>query len=461
MTHTLKYNPFVVLFCVFIVLSAKAEFFKSENLWFSRESDEVFVCRPQNGETYKGTIVIPSEVTSPSGIRCHVRGISDYCFSNSDIRSLTTKGPIETIGRYAFYSCAILESVQISNGVKSLGERSFANCRSLKKVHCPGSYTFVPNQCFYSNSSLDELLLSKTIKTIGEGAFYECRSIKDIEFGESLRYIKTSAFEGCSSLESLTFNSRVEIGEYGFRGCSSLTDISGLHAPVILGREAFASCASLTDISFLDDIAVMGEGCFMNCNGLREIKLKCPVEIPSLAFSNCSALEYLYIGEEVEVIGDMAFDACLHLKSILLKSPVNYIGYEAFLNCDSLLSIYVLSYIPPVGTYGSFSTEAYNKVKLYVPVNMKPLYEQTGCWENFKNIEETRIDPWDVAVKEISDRKIKWVSENCIECTSDNVLYHILDLSGKTIQTNELMIGERLTLPSGFVIIDGQKYFVR
>ncbi len=103
----------------------------------------------------------------------------------------------------AFFGCASLESVTISDSVTNIGDYAFAYCGSLESVTMPDSVT-----------------------EITYGAFRSCTSLTEITLPDSVTSISDQSFNGCSSLASITIPNRVTtIGGYAFYTCLALSDV--------------------------------------------------------------------------------------------------------------------------------------------------------------------------------------------------------------------------------------------
>ncbi len=87
---------------------------------------------------YGATVVnIPDTVTI-GGTVYKVTAVSDAFVEEggwwSDFTEVTIGDNVETIGRYAFYSCEKLQKVVIGSGVKSIGQHAFIGCKKLKNI---------------------------------------------------------------------------------------------------------------------------------------------------------------------------------------------------------------------------------------------------------------------------------------------------------------------------------------
>lgn len=87
------------------------------------------------------------------------------------------------IDDYAFYNCASIQAVQLSDKINKLGLKVFWGCKSLQRVE------FDPNN--------EELLF------IPEGAFFGCESLQQVDIPTLVKSIDKSAFVGCHSLNTI------------------------------------------------------------------------------------------------------------------------------------------------------------------------------------------------------------------------------------------------------------------
>lgn len=61
------------------------------------------------------------------------------------------------------------------------------------------------------------------------------------------------------------------LGEYSFRDCSSLTEISIPNSVTNLGQYCFDGCSYLTEISISNSVTSLGQYCFLECRSLMSI----------------------------------------------------------------------------------------------------------------------------------------------------------------------------------------------
>ena len=120
---------------------------------------------------------------------------------SGEIKNVIVNEKCKIIGIYAFDWFPTLTSIQLPNGITSIGDSAFRGCDSLTSINIPNSIT-----------------------SIGDYAFYYCKSLTNIEIPDSVISIGDSAFKGCDSLTSIEIpNSVTSIGDYAFYNYKSLT----------------------------------------------------------------------------------------------------------------------------------------------------------------------------------------------------------------------------------------------
>ena len=183
----------------------------------------------------------------------HGYGSSDapWYGSRSRVKSAVIAEGVTSIGESAFENCRSLTSVTIPNSVTSIGWSAFFYCKSLTSVTIPDSVTSVGAYAFLGCTSLTSVTIPNSVTSIGGCAFDECWSLTSVTIPDSVTSIGDSAFASCTSLTSVTIpDSVTSIGGGAFQGCISLTSVTIPVSVTSIGDGAFASCTSLTDVYY-------------------------------------------------------------------------------------------------------------------------------------------------------------------------------------------------------------------
>ena len=204
------------------------------------------------------------------------------------------------------------------------------------------NYDYDSNQSpVYNNSDVKKIVIEDGVTSIGDYAFRGCSSLTSITLPDSVTSIGDCAFVFCVGLSSITLpDSVTSIGDSAFKNCSSLTSITIPDRVTSIEPYAFDNCSSLTSITIPNRVTSIGASAFYNCRSLTSITIPDRVtSIESRAFTGCSSLTSITIPDSVTSIGYATFAGCSSLTSITIPDSVTSIGESAFSNCSSLQTI--------------------------------------------------------------------------------------------------------------------------
>ena len=307
------------------------------------------------------------------------------------VKSAVIAEGVTSIGEYAFYDCRSLTSVTIPDSVTSIGKYAFYKCKSLTSVTIPDSVTSIGKYAFYKCKSLTSVTIPDSVTRIGSYAFRDCASLTGIWVAEgnshyssdvfgvlfnkdkttlvqcpgafaayaipnSVTSIGEYAFYDCTSLASVTIpDSVMSIGGLAFNGCSSLTSVTIPNGVTSIGALAFGGCTSLTSVTIPDSVTIIGYGAFGSCESLTSVTIPNGVmSIGEEAFSWCTSLTSVTIPNSVTSIGERAFYYCTSLTSVTIPNSVTLIDNGAFYECTSLTSVTIPDSVTIIG-WGAFS----------------------------------------------------------------------------------------------------------
>lgn len=250
-----------------------------------------------------------SRIDLPDKLRYIGYGSFRGCTSLAEISVPTT---VTTISKYAFKDCVSLSSVTLSPNINNIPQGAFDGCTSLTTIVIPDGIQTIESGAF-SKSGLRTLQLSNTLRSIGNKAFYECKQLKNVLFPSNLSSIGSEAFHSCTLLASINLpSSLISLGTNAFSNCSALatinvddgcrlkqipsscfyqcTALKNFYIPsfvTTLGDAAF-SISGLSTIKIPESVSVIGNNCFAYCNKLETVEnmSAIPQQIYSSVFKN-------------------------------------------------------------------------------------------------------------------------------------------------------------------------------
>lgn len=147
---------------------------------------------------------------------------NNYKISNVTIDSYLAGSsvPVTSISSDVFKGQSSIKTVKLGANISSIGNRAFADCKSLVSVDMSRSSLKSIGGAFEGCSSLTKILWPAVLEKIEKDAFKSCTSLKSIDFSATkLKYIYQNAFKGCSSLSSLKLREGVDwIDDNAFSG---------------------------------------------------------------------------------------------------------------------------------------------------------------------------------------------------------------------------------------------------
>ena len=287
--------------------------------------------------------------------------IAEYTFAYSGITSVIIPDGVIGIGRYAFYECESLASVDIG-GVGVIGDYAFKSCDSLVSATLDNGILSIGNYAFEDCILLEVIAIPDSVTSICAGAFYECCALRRVTLGGGVLSIGSYAFYNCINLEEIVIPDSVSLlSDAAFSGCTSLVSIVIGAGVSTMGNGAFYGCAAIEEIYFnayyMDDLSDYNEvfldaginGCGINVViGVDVMRVPAYLFCPSYTSHTPNIVSIRFNDSWCTVIGEYAFSGCTSLSSVSLSDNIMTIGESAFFGCEGLTSITIKS----VGTIG-------------------------------------------------------------------------------------------------------------
>ena len=267
------------------------------------------------------------------------------------VKSLTMRGEITYIGRYAFAGLTELAGrLSIPYTVDEIGDYAFYNCSGLTgNLYLRGDLYCIGESAFETCSGFDgKLVLPKELNIIGARAFYGCAGFTgNLTFPNQTVDIGSEAFAECRGfIGDLIIPEYVGgIADGAFRFCSGFSGRLKLPSELTgIGEEAFLGCSGFTgSLELPEGLNGIGYGAFAYCRGFTG-DLKIPDNVNNIeeyTFASCTGLSgKIVLPRNLDIIGMYAFRGCKNITSIEMYDSVDTIESDAFEGCDSLTDIY-------------------------------------------------------------------------------------------------------------------------
>ena len=195
-------------------------------------------------------LIIPESVTYNKN-NYNVTGIGGYAFCNcTKLTSLTIPNSVTSIEEYAFAYCTGLTAITIPNSVTWIGGYAFKGTpwfENQSGLIYIGSVLYAYRGEMPKNTSI---VVKDGVTSIGQYAFGNCKALSSITILNSVTRIGEGAFYGCTGLTSITIpNSVTSIEEGTFYDCSGLTSVTIPNSVTKIGGYAFFDCSGLTSVT--------------------------------------------------------------------------------------------------------------------------------------------------------------------------------------------------------------------
>ena len=336
----------------------------------------------------------------------------------ANLRSIRIPESVTTLGINALKGCSGLTKVEIpiNSKLQVIGASAFSSTSSLITLDLTNATQLqtIANNVFYS-SRIETILLPSSLKTIGNNAFESCKRLKAYSGPAS---IGQYAFKGCTSLKQVTLTSgATSVGNYAFNGCTALQSFAAAESLASIGQYAFEGCTALNSVIVAEGLTSIGNYAFKGATALKEISL--PSSLTSLgtyAFQGCTSLETVEIGMGITSVPQYLFSGCTALKNVKLSPKTTTIQSYAFQYCSGLTEFHlppylttiqsnafsgctnlkeIYAYMPDVPAIAASTFSNYTSSTLYAPAFLWDAYFYDNGWNKFLNVLKCNLRPGD------------------------------------------------------------------
>lgn len=383
---------------------------------------------------------------------------NEVFWNNSGIRTFTIPGTVTSIGSNSFYGCTNTSVLRFKDGEGTLTIDSYyTRSKKIDDMTSRGSYTNRCNDYFYdcpiktlylgrdlkydyvdnasvydyvdgywkemsrasapfvNSTTLQKVTIGSKVTFLYNHLFHNCDKVTTIDIPASIANIYGNAFDDCSSLTATTFhdatnNHTLTLGDYAFRNCATLPEVTFPRQLLSVGNYTYAQCPLLKTLTFPAMLESIGNYAFAECTGLTQLTFEDSGKSVKLGYgarSNSGTsyldniplfgntnLTYLYIGRNINYtagekygyspfynqsfLTDVRFsqsgtvsyckDYLLYkvnnCKTLTLPESLTSIGNWTFRGMAALESIVVPNAVTEMGTYAFANDTSLKSAKL-------------------------------------------------------------------------------------------------
>lgn len=310
---------------------------------------------------------------------------NEVFWNNSGIRTFTIPGTVTSIGGNSFYGCTNTSVLRFKDGEGTLTIDSYyTRSKKIDDMTSRGSYTNRCNDYFYdcpiktlylgrdlkydyadnasvydyvdgywkemsrasapfvNSTTLQKVTIGSKVTFLYNHLFHNCDKVTTIDIPASIANIYGNAFDDCSSLTATTFhdatnNHTLTLGDYAFRNCATLPEVTFPRQLLSVGNYTYAQCPLLKTLTFPAMLESIGNYAFAECTGLTQLTFKDSGKSVKLGYGARSNSGTSYL-DNIPLFGNT------NLTYLYIGRNINYTagekyGYSPFYNQSFLTDV--------------------------------------------------------------------------------------------------------------------------
>ncbi len=262
---------------------------------------------------------------------------SPFTKIKDNITSFTFNEDVAHIPDMLCYGMSNLKQIDIPDSVKSIGNKSFKDCKSLELIEIGKSVVTIGKNAFSYCNKLKTITIPNNVTNIEQEAFYGCENLKIVYNHSDLNIIKGS--KNCGYIGYYADLVGYEVSGFFYNRQDIIIDYLGdisltsVELPIVtkgISSGVLSKFSKLISITIGEEVVDLTTEVFDNCYNLKEINVSCDN-------SNYTSEDgVLYSKEKTEII---KYPAAKSDSSYIIPNSVTSINQNAFSGCKALTSI--------------------------------------------------------------------------------------------------------------------------
>ena len=301
------------------------------------------------------------EVTIPDS----VNRIGEHAFEGcASLETARLGQGITILPEGMFRGCRALKNLSVPANIKKIGVEAFAEA-GITQLRFPENSLLktVEERAFFGNAGLISLELPEGLETVGDQAFWNC-GVTSVTIPASVKELGIGAFGRCERLEGIlvaqgnenyhsvdgVLLNRENTLLHTFPAGKNVETYTTAESVQRIERLAFAGTNKLENLVLTDGITVLGEDALLD-GGFRTLALPGTLtEIGEYAVAETRRLESVTVPGNVRKLGRCAF-AGSKVRSVFFEagSCLTHIGAFAFYGCSELTELTVPESVEQIG----------------------------------------------------------------------------------------------------------------
>lgn len=258
--------------CFYLCTNLKTINVDKENKFFYSKKGVLYY---KDKQTTTLLFYSPANADTSFSVPDGVNKISDYAFSNSNLKSIYISKSVKTLEMEIYQSFFSFHTFKNCNKLETINvDADNENYCSENGIIYDKNKTVLIK---YPPAKKDKSFIApNTVLYVNTNAFNNCNNLINIKFFEpttdSFFYIDSLAFYNCNNLESVILpNLMTEISSATFKCCKNLKNVVIPNSVSEIEEYAFCDCSSLTNITIPDNVKFICYNAFSGCSNLKDI----------------------------------------------------------------------------------------------------------------------------------------------------------------------------------------------